>query len=104
MSGLFVAAILGKFWPRATWQGGIAALAGGSITFFIILYTPNLLAFWGNPVLPALAGALVAGVVVSLITPKNMVSKEEALRILDEERARVDSGTTFNNDTNKHVV
>jgi SSS family solute:Na+ symporter len=100
MSGLFVAAILGKFWPRATWQGGIGALAGGSITSFTILSSPDLMSFWGNPILPSLMGALVAGVVISFITPKNQVTKEDALRILSEERGKIDSGSTFDDGKN----
>lgn len=86
MSGLLVASLLGKFWPRATWQGGIASIVGGSIVSFIILFNPDLKAFWGNPVLPSLVGALVLGIVVSLATPKNNVSSEEALKILEMER------------------
>jgi SSS family solute:Na+ symporter len=45
-------------------------------------------------------GALVAGVVISFITPKNQVTKEDALRILSEERAKVDSGSTFDDGKN----
>lgn len=94
MSGLFIAALLGKFWSRATWQGGIASLLGGSIVSFIILGNESLLSFWGNPIIPSLIGALAAGVVVSYITPKNNISKEEALKILAEERSVVDVGTS----------
>ncbi|WP_059104368.1 sodium:solute symporter family protein [Shouchella shacheensis] len=94
MSGLFIAAVLGKFWSRATWQGGIASLVGGSITSFIILANESFSSFWGNPVLPSLFVALIAGVVVSLVTPKNMVTDEEALASLSNERSMVDEGTT----------
>lgn len=87
MSGLFVASLLGKFWSRATWQGGIASIVGGSIVSFTILFNDNLQGFWGNPIIPSLIGALVLGVVVSLLTPKNEVSDEEALEILERERA-----------------
>ncbi len=70
MSGIFITALLGKFWSRATWQGGFASIIGGSVTSFIILASDHYLTFWGNPVLPSLFVALVAGVVVSLLTPK----------------------------------
>ena len=93
LSGLFVASVLGKFWPRSTWQGGVASLLGGSVTALIINASESWTSFWGNPVLPAVAVALIAGVVVSLVTPKSDVSAEEALRILDEERAQLDVGT-----------
>ncbi|MCS0789856.1 sodium:solute symporter family protein [Cytobacillus firmus] len=87
MSGLLVASLLGKFWPRATWQGGIASIVGGSLVSFIILLNENLKEFWGNPILPSLVGAFILGVVVSLITPRNNVSREEALKKLEMERA-----------------
>lgn len=93
MSGLFIAALLGKFWPRANWQGGLASIIGGSIISFVILMNDSFSNFWGNPIIPSLLGALILGVVVSLITPKSAITKEEALRILTEERAVMDEGT-----------
>lgn len=93
MSGLFVASVLGKFWSRANWQGGLASMIGGSLTSTIILMNDSLLAYWGNPILPSLAGAFIFGILVSLITPKNNVTKQEALRKLSEERAVMDTGT-----------
>jgi SSS family solute:Na+ symporter len=86
MSGLFAASVLGKFWPRVTWQGGIACLLSGSVISFVILSNANFQAFWGNPILPALGGAFFAGIIVSLVTPKNNVTKEEALRMLEKDR------------------
>ncbi|MEV2278890.1 sodium:solute symporter family protein [Nocardiopsis sp. NPDC049922] len=93
LTGLLVAAILGKFWPRATWQGGIAAMAGGSAAALVVNNVDAYSAFWGNAVLPSLAVALVAGVVVSLVTPRTRITQEEALRRLAEERATLDVGT-----------
>ncbi|PTM57886.1 sodium:solute symporter family protein [Desmospora activa] len=93
MSGLLVAALLGKFWARATWQGAIASLFGGSLTSFAILVNDSLLQFWGNPIIPSLVGAFAAGIFVSLITPRQGITPEEALRKLEKERAMVDVGT-----------
>jgi len=93
MSGLLVAALLGKFWGRANWQGGLASIIGGSIISFIIMLNDSLSSFWGNPIIPSILGALVLGVIVSLITPASTVSKEEALNILTKERAKMDEGT-----------
>ncbi|MBT2218038.1 sodium:solute symporter family protein [Virgibacillus dakarensis] len=87
MTGLLVAALLGKFWSRATWQGGIASLIGGSGTSLVIITNESFSAFWGNPVIPALTIALVAGIIISCITPRKTISKEDALRKLKEERA-----------------
>lgn len=93
LSGMFVAAVLGKFWPRATWQGCIAALVAASGVSLTINFTDSWLAYWGNPVIPALCSALVAEVAVSLLTPRSTVSSEEALQILATERAVLDVGT-----------
>ncbi|WP_116247986.1 sodium:solute symporter family protein [Nocardiopsis sp. FIRDI 009] len=93
LTGLLVASLLGKFWPRATWQGGIAAMAGGSAAALVVNNVDAYSGFWGNAVLPSLAVALVAGVVVSLVTPRTRISRQEALRRLAEERATLDVGT-----------
>ena len=86
MSGLFVASILGCFWKRATWQGGVAALVGGAICSSLFMFQDAWMAFWGNASIPSVLSALIAGVIVSLITPENTLSDEEALAILEEER------------------
>ncbi len=93
LTGLLVASLLGRFWPRATWQGGLAAVVGGSVMALVVENTPSWTEFWGNPVIPSMLTALVAGVVVSLVTPRNQISGEEALRRLAAERAELDVGT-----------
>ncbi len=90
MSGICVVAFLGRFWKRATWQGAMAALIGGSGISAIVLGVPSLLNFWGNPIVPALIGATALEVVVSLLTPANRVSQSEALAIISSERAAMD--------------
>ncbi|GHD22920.1 sodium:solute symporter family protein [Nocardiopsis kunsanensis] len=97
LTGLLVASLLGKFWPRATWQGGLAALIGGSAMALAVHNVSAWTDFWGNPVIPSMLTALVAGVVVSLATPRRSVSHEEALRLLAEERAELDVGTRVRN-------
>lgn len=93
LTGLLVAALLGKYWPRATWQGGLMAIVAGSVTALGIQANDAWSQFWGNPVIPSLIAALLAGVVVSLLTPREGVSRDEALRLLADERARLDVGT-----------
>ena len=92
MSGLVVCSLLGKFWPRATWQGGVASLVGGGACTVYLQLHPDTNALWGGSAIPAFAAALSAGVIVSLLTPRSSVSAEEALRILDRERAQMESG------------
>lgn len=90
MSGICVTAFLGRFWKRATWQGALAALISGSIISFIILAIAPLSESLGNPILPALAGAAFAHIMVSLATPKNEVSPADALEIINSERKAMD--------------
>ncbi|GAA3724481.1 SSS family solute:Na+ symporter [Spinactinospora alkalitolerans] len=93
LTGLLVASVLGKFWPRATWQGGLAAMIGGSAMALAVENIASWSGFWGNPVIPSLLTALAAGVLVSLLTPRRRISGDEALRLLAEERATLDVGT-----------
>ena len=94
LTGLFVASVLGRFWRRATWQGGVAAIIAGSAASLTVEANASWSEFWGSPVFPSLAAAAAAGVFVSLITPQTRISAEEALDQLAEERAQIDAGTT----------
>lgn len=93
LTGLLVASIMGRFWQRATWQGGMAAIIGGSAVALLVQAIPAWIDFWGNPVIPSLVTATVIGVLVSLITPPTRVSDEEALALLAQERSQIDVGT-----------
>ncbi|TFJ92098.1 sodium:solute symporter family protein [Lentibacillus salicampi] len=86
MSGLFVAAVTGKFWGRSTWQGGTAAVVSGSMTSFIVILNDSLMSFWGNPIIPSLVIAFLTCVIVSYLTPKRKLSHKDALKKLEEER------------------
>lgn len=90
LSGLFVSAMLGRFWPRYNWQGAIATLIFASATSLTIIANSDWADFWGNPSIPAVLAALAAGVIVSLITPASRVTSAQALAILDQERQRME--------------
>lgn len=98
LAGLFVASVLGRFWSRATWQGGMAAIVAGSATSLTVQANDTWIEFWGGPVFPSLAVATAACVLVSLITPRSQVSEQEALDQLAAERAQIDVGTTVRAD------
>lgn len=96
-SGMFACIIMGKFWKRATWQGGLACLIGGSAVAITFMLQNNWLKeenkdafswndYWGGAAIPAVSVALICGIIVSLITPPNAVSNEEALKMLEDER------------------
>lgn len=86
MSGMFACGVLGKFWRRYTWQGAIASLIGASATSFAVMMSPAAMEALGNPIMPSVGVALLAGMVVSLVTPRNTVTSEQALAILAEQR------------------
>lgn len=86
MSGMCVCGVLGRFWRGYTWQGAIASLVGGSAISAWVMLSPAIMSWWGNPIIPALLGALGAGVLVSWLTPANSVSPEEASALLARER------------------
>lgn len=86
LSGLAVASIMGKYWKRATWQGGLGALIGGSISSILASRSATLMEILGDSTIPSLVGALIVCVVVSLMTPENKVSEEESLRIIEAQR------------------
>lgn len=88
MSGLAVTALLGRFWRGFRWQGALAAVLAGMGLSFSILLQPDWLRFWGNPVLPAFGGAMLAGILVSLLFAKQQVSQLASMRRLRLERQR----------------
>ncbi len=77
MSGLCVCALLGRFWPRFNWQGVIGALSAGAATALTIILMPQWNAYWGNPVIPSLLLATLAGIVVSLVTPAYQLNEQQ---------------------------
>ncbi|GAA3537571.1 sodium:solute symporter family protein [Zobellella aerophila] len=91
MSGMFVCALLGRYWPRYNWQGAIASLIGASVASFSVILNGDWNAYWGNPCIPSVIVAAGSGFLVSLLTPANKVAPEEALRILTEEREQMET-------------
>ena len=68
MSGLCVCGLLGRLWPKYTWQGAIATLIAGMLGAVAVTWHEPWYQYLGNSILPALGCALLAGVVVSLVT------------------------------------
>ena len=90
LSGLFACTILGKFWKRSTWQGGIVSILAGSMTAIAVSTYEPWQIFWGNGVIPAVIIAFVSGVIVSLATPPKTITNEEALGLLEKERKQIE--------------
>lgn len=91
LPGVAVAMLLGKFWKRANWQGGLACIGSGTILGLAILLIPAFKdwvnATMGGPAVPATIVSLVFGVVVSLIFPADNTPEEVRLqRVMDDRR------------------
>ena len=86
MSGLCVCCVLGRCWGRLNAYGVISAMCSASVTSVLILLNASWLAFWGNPVLPALMAGAIAAIAVSLVTPANRYSRQQALHMITTER------------------
>jgi solute:Na+ symporter, SSS family len=89
-SGMFACAIMGKFWKRATWQGGLASILGGSGTAICFMFNDSWMTFWGNATIPAVSFAFILGIIVSMLTPKRTISDDDALKILEDERKQME--------------
>ena len=75
--------LLGRFWRRSTWQGAYASVLSGTLFGLVVLFVPAF-ADWvkmtfGGPAIPSTAVALVAGVAVSLLTPRSLATEEDRL-------------------------
>jgi len=94
MSGLCIFGLLGRFWSRYNWQGGIATLVGGMGSALLISITPQWNSYWGNPIIPALFCAALAGIIVSIVasivTKEETLSNEQTLALLAEQRAEME--------------
>lgn len=82
--------ILGKYWKRVTWQGGMACIFCGTVFGLLYLFVSPfrgvITGIFTGPAIPVSIVALLAGIIVSLATPKEAVSEEEALRLVLESR------------------
>ena len=91
--GVGVCIILGRFWKRVTWQGGIASVAVGFLFGLSYLLIPSLnewiQGIFQGPAIPVTIFAFLSGIIVSLITPKmNRLSDEKILELVLKERPK----------------
>lgn len=91
MSGLGVIILVGRFWPRRTWQGALAALVTTPVVSLLILFIPSQAKLWGNPTIPATILGLLAHVVVSLATPPQALAFGESAERVAHERQGIES-------------
>lgn len=91
MSGLAIVIVVGRFWPRATWQGALAALIITPVLSLAAkvyaLYVPDTP--WNNAVLLAVPGFL-ALILVSLLTPPSTRNFGEVAEALGRQRQHIE--------------
>jgi len=90
MSGLAVIIVVGRFWPRATWQGALAALVMTPVISLTIKLGHLQTAVWNDPVILATAAGFLAHFTVSSMTPANARSFEEVARAMTHERQAIE--------------
>lgn len=90
MSGLAIIVVLGRFWPRATWQGALAALLVTPVVSLVVMFAFPL-AVWNNGVILALPG-VAAHIIVSLLSPPPTRSFAEVAATLTRERQNIEGG------------
>ena len=86
VTGMCVCGVLGKLWPRYNASGAIASLIGAFATALTFQFQPAWTEYWGGSVIPALAASIIAGTLVSLLTPPDKLSQAEVVELLAKRR------------------
>ena len=90
LPGVAVAMLIGRFWKRANWQGGLACIGSGTVIGLLILFIPAIKdwvnATMGGPAVPATLVSLAAGIVVSLMFPADNTPEEVRLQNVINDR------------------
>lgn len=90
MSGLAVIIVVGRFWPRATWQGAMAALITTPLVSLTIKVGHLQTGLWNDPVILATAAGFLAHFAISVMTPANERAFEEVARAMTQERRAIE--------------
>lgn len=78
--------VFGRYWKRATWQGALASMLGGTVFGMLYLFVLPLQKFvygiFAGPALPVTIVASVFMVIVSLCTHNEKKTEEEKMEII----------------------
>lgn len=90
LPGVAVCMFMGRFWKRATWQGGLACIFSGTAFGLLYLLIPSV-SGWvdanlGGAAVPATIITLVFGVIVSLVTPADTTPETERVKAVFDAR------------------
>lgn len=90
LPGTAIVMLMGRLWKRATWQGGLATLIVGTGFGALYLVSSSFNSYingiFSGPSIPVSILTLATCVIVSLLTPANTVTEEEALKLVMESR------------------
>lgn len=94
LPGVAVAMLLGRFWKRVNWQGGLACIGSGTLLGVLILVLPSfknwINATMGGPAVPATIVSLVFGIVVSLMFSADTTPEDVRLKhVMNDRRGTV---------------
>lgn len=89
-SGLAITIIMGRFWNKSTWQGGLAALLVAAGVSLVVIFNPSFEEFWGRAIIPATLSGFITHVTVSLLTQGKRQAFEEIAGSLIKERDKID--------------
>lgn len=90
LPGVAVCMFMGRFWKRATWQGGLACIFSGTVFGILYLLLPSV-SGWvdanlGSAAVPATIITLIFGVIVSLVTPADTTPEADRVKAVFDAR------------------
>lgn len=90
LPGVAVCMFMGRFWKRATWQGGLACIFSGTVFGILYLLLPSVSGWvdanMGGAAVPATIITLIFGVIVSLVTPADTTPEAERVKAVFDAR------------------
>lgn len=90
LPGVAVCMFMGRFWKRATWQGGLACIFSGTVFGILYLLLPSVsgwvAANLGGAAVPATIITLIFGVIVSLVTPADTTPEADRVKAVFDAR------------------
>lgn len=90
LPGVAVCMFMGRFWKRATWQGGLACIFSGTVFGILYLLLPSVSGWvdanMGGAAVPATIITLIFGVIVSLVTPADTTPEADRVKAVFDAR------------------
>jgi SSS family solute:Na+ symporter len=92
MPGIAMTLFMGRFFKRATWQGGAASIISSLLYAALYLgvgpFKSFIMGIFGGPALPAALCSIAVVFIVSLVTKKEEIAKEKCLELVYASRGK----------------